>query len=394
MAQHSILIVEDEHTLRRLLEYRLGKQYSVRTAANGEEALERIEEELPNLIISDIMMPKMDGFALQAALQKSQETRAIPFIFLTAKADEASRLKGRRTGVDDYITKPFDIDQLLSRVDRLLERTALFQTQLDAKIGQDFSQKLMPKKLPDVAGYRSFFHSNPREHGGGDIFDWSEPRPGTYFITVGDVMGKGLQAKFYAFSFLGYIRSTLHTMLRTTTSPAEIMTNVNQVLMGDSSLEDTFASLLLLKWEPERNLVTYANAGHCRPVLVGPRGAEIVTYSDLILGLDAGAEFKDTSLVLSPGSALVSYTDGLLEQQMKSGQQLGEDGIINHITGSYGTADPVQGLISGVLDDSEKSEFGDDILLFWLERETARDRQAPRWFSPFGETSDSGRTAG
>ena len=145
MAQHSSLIVEDEHTLRRLLEYRLGKQYDVRTASNGEEAIERVNEELPNLIISDIMMPKMDGFALQAALQERQDTRAIPFIFLTAKADETSLLKGRRTGVDDYITKPFDIDQLLSRVDRLLDRTAMFQNQLDAKIGHDFSQKLMPK---------------------------------------------------------------------------------------------------------------------------------------------------------------------------------------------------------------------------------------------------------
>lgn len=392
MAQHSILIVEDEHTLRRLLEYRLGKQYDVRTASNSEEAIERVNEELPNLIISDIMMPKMDGFALQAALQERQDTRAIPFIFLTAKADETSLLKGRRTGVDDYITKPFDIDQLLSRVDRLLDRTAMFQNQLDAKIGHDFSQKLMPKKLPDVPGYRAWFHTSPREHGGGDIFDWTQPRPGTYFITIGDVMGKGLQAKFYAFSFLGYIRSTLHTMLQTTDSPAELMKRVNQVLMDDPPLEDTFASLLLLRWEPERNLITYANAGHCRPVLIGPRGPEIVTYSDMILGLDEDAEFKDTSIIMQPGSALVSYTDGLLEQNMNSGEQLGEDGVMKAVSGAFGNGHPVDRLISNVLDDSAVREFGDDILLFWLERETSRERErpAPRWFSPFGEGRESG----
>lgn len=393
MSQHTILIVEDEHTLRRLLEYRLGKQYSVRTAANGEEALERIAEEVPRLIISDVMMPKMDGFALQAALQERDETKAVPFIFLTAKADEASRLRGRRTGVDDYITKPFDIDQLLSRVDRLLERTAQFQSQLDAKIGQDFSQKLMPKKMPSASGYRTFFHSAPREHGGGDIFDCTQPRPGVHFITIGDVMGKGLQAKFYAFSFLGYIRSTLHAMLRTTSSPAELMTRVNQVLMDDPPLEDTFASLLLIKWEPERNLVTYANAGHCRPVLLGPRGAEVVSYSDMILGLDAGAEFKDTSLILQPGSALVSYTDGLLEQVMKNGEQLGEEGILQYAQRAQGKADPVQAMIGNVLEESSETRFGDDILMFWLEREASRERQsrgpAPRWFSPFSEGAES-----
>ncbi|MDX1429354.1 MAG: fused response regulator/phosphatase, partial [Rhodothermales bacterium] len=311
MSEHSILVVEDEHTLRRLLEYRLGKLYDVRTAANGEEALELIEDRAPDLIISDIMMPKMDGFALQNAVQSQMETRAIPFIFLTAKADEQSKVKGMRTGVDDYITKPFDIEQLLIRVKRLLERTKVFQTQLDAKIGQDFSQKLMPKKLPEVPNYKLFFHNSPREHGGGDLFDWMEAKPGSYFLTVGDVMGKGLQAKFYAFSFLGYVRSTIHAMLRSTDSPAEIMKRVNQVLMDDPPMEETFASLLLLHWEPEEHRVTYANAGHCRPVLMTPSGSEIVEYSDLILGLDRNADFKDTEITLPEDSALVAYTDGL-----------------------------------------------------------------------------------
>ena len=166
-------------------------------------------------------------------------------------------------------------------------------------------------------------------------------------------MGKGLQAKFYAFSFLGYIRSTLHTMLQTTDSPAELMKRVNQVLMDDPPLEDTFASLLLLRWEPERNLITYANAGHCRPVLIGPRGPEIVTYSDMILGLDEDAEFKDTSIIMQPGSALVSYTDGLLEQNMNSGEQLGEDSVMKAVSGAFGNGHPVDRLISNVLDDSQ-----------------------------------------
>ena len=191
-------------------------------------------------------------------------------------------------------------------------------------------------------------------------------------------------------SFLGYIRSTLHTMLRTTNSPAELMKRVNQVLMDDPPLEDTFASLLLLRWEPERNLVTYANAGHCRPVMIGPRGAEIVPYSDIILGLDPSAEFKDTSLVLQPGSALVSYTDGLLEQQMKTGEQLGEEGVMDAVQHAFGSGQPVEQLIKHVLDGSERREFGDDILLFWLQREAEKaqlhDRPAPRWFSPFGES--------
>jgi CheY-like chemotaxis protein len=415
MAEYSILIVEDEHTLRRLLEYKLGKQFNVRAAENGVEALKLLDEELPDLIISDIMMPKMDGFTLQAAIQEKSETRAIPFIFLTAKADEGSQLKGRRTGVDDYITKPFDIDQLISRVQRLLERTKIFREQLGARIGEDFSKKLMPKSLPSVDGYRTIFYNQPREHGGGDIFDWTESSPGTYFITVGDVMGKGLQAKFYAFSFLGYIRSTLNTMMQSTDSPAELLTRVNKTLIDDPPLADTFASLLVMRWTPAKNELVYTNAGHCRPVVLSDAGSVVAEYSDIILGLDYNAEFTDTTIIMDPGSAVISYTDGILEQVMKTGQQLGEDGIIEHLTAVRSANEPVEDMLHGVLRQSESPTFGDDVLVFWLERLASdlpassdirdadnhdgdsrtpkgrnpeQERSLPRWFSPFRDVAN------
>lgn len=369
MAEHSILVVEDEHTLRRLLEYRLSKQYDVKTAANGEEALSRVSENIPDLIVSDIMMPKMDGFALQTALQGQKNTRAIPFIFLTAKADETSRKKGMRTGVDDYITKPFDIEQLLSRIERLLERTKIYQTQLDAKIGKDFSQKLMPKKLPSVDGYKLYFHNSPREHGGGDLFDWTESSAGSYFFTIGDVMGKGLQAKFYAFSFLSYVRGTLHVALQNEKSPAKLMQRVNQVLMQDELMEETFASLLLFDWNAANHTITYANAGHCRPVLLEGEGARVVAYSDLILGLDPDAEFQDSTISLPPGGSLVVYTDGLMEQRLKNGHQVGEEGILEIATEVRGEDEPVDALLDTILRRSESPEFGDDILVFWIQRE-------------------------
>lgn len=368
MAEHSILVVEDEHTLRRLLEYRLGKQYDVRTAENGEEALQKVEESIPDLIISDIMMPKMDGFALQMKLQEEKDTRAVPFIFLTAKADEQSRMRGMRTGVDDYITKPFDIEQLLSRIERLLERTKLYQTRLDAKIGKDFTQKMMPKKLPSVEGYRLFFHNSPREQGGGDLFDWTESRPGCYFFIIGDVMGKGVRAKIYAFSFLSYVRATLHVMLQGEKSPAKLMKRVNEILMQDEFMEETFASLLLFEWNTIEHTITYANAGHCRPLLIGGDGADLVSYSDIILGLDTEAEFKDTTLTIPPGGSFVAYTDGLIEQRLQTGEMVGEEGILDFSGAVQGAGEPVDRLLEEILRHSEAPEFGDDILVFWMQR--------------------------
>ena len=369
MAKQSILVVEDEKMLRKLLEYRLGKHYEVKTAANGEEALDRMEAYTPDLIISDIMMPKMDGFALQSALQSDKNKRVIPFIFLTARSDEPTRKEGARTGVDDFITKPFDIDQLLSRIDRLLERTKVFQKNLDAEIGEDFSRRLMPKQMPSVPGYRIRFYNQAHDQGGGDLFDWTKTDDGNYFITVGDVMGKGVRAKFYAFSFLSYVRGTLHAMLRESDSPAELLRRVNQMLIEDEVMEETFASLLLINWNPDAHTITYANAGHCRPVLALPNGAEIVAHSDLILGLESGTQFTDTTFDLPPDSALVLYTDGLMEQRLPSGETLGEDGVLEIAAAALEDNEPVRSMLEAALKRSEADEFEDDILAFWLQRE-------------------------
>jgi sigma-B regulation protein RsbU (phosphoserine phosphatase) len=369
MAEHSILVVEDEHTLRRLLEYRLSKHYAVRTAANGEEALTLVHEDVPDLIVSDIMMPKMDGFALQKALQRDKDTRIIPFIFLTAKADESSRLKGLRMGVDDYITKPFDIEQLLTRIERLLERTKLFQSRLDARLGQDFSEKLMPKSAPAIEGYRVCFKNIPREQGGGDLLDWTEVNDGSVLFTVGDVMGKGVQAKFYAFSFLAYVRSMLHGLLTEVASPAALLHRLNRMLMQDDFMQNTFASLLLMRWDVQNDTITYANAGHCRPLLVTPDGVEIATHSDMILGLDQDTSFQDTALPLEAGHAFFAYTDGLMEQKQKDGTMLGEEGVQALAAQAYGTSQPLQTVLDQALAKSDSDTFADDILLVWIEHE-------------------------
>ena len=368
MSDYSILVVEDEQMLRRLLEYRLRKHYDVRTVANGEEALESVASSIPDLIISDIMMPKMDGFALQAALQQRRTTRTIPFIFLTAKADDTSRLKGMRTGVDDYITKPFDLERLLSRIDRLLERTRLFQTQLDGKIGEDFSKRLMPKKMPRVEGYDLSYISQPKEYGGGDLFDWMEPTPGQYFFTIGDVMGKGLQAKFYAFTFQSYIRGTMHAMLGPDMSPADILQNVNTILLEDDVMEDTFASLLLIEWNVHTHRIRFANAGHCRPMLVHESSVDIIPEGDLILGLDINSRYTNHVIDLAPNTGILAYTDGIIEQHNKQGDMLGEDGLKEIILNLDESSSKLEHLLRVVQKQSKDETFEDDILTFWMHR--------------------------
>ena len=125
MAKGRILVVDDEIYIVHILDFSLGMEgYEVITALDGEQALEKARAEKPDLVVLDIMMPRMDGFALLHALKSHPETRVIAFIFLTAKKDQISRLKALRAGVDDYITKPFDLEHLIGRVNALLKRVA------------------------------------------------------------------------------------------------------------------------------------------------------------------------------------------------------------------------------------------------------------------------------
>jgi len=128
MKHNRILIVDDEEDLRRLLETRLSTSgYTVISAANGEEALKQIERLTPDLILLDIMMPGMDGMAIKTELNKRTETMSIPVIFVTARDASADKIAGLKLGVDDYITKPFDANELLARIEATLARRKFYE---------------------------------------------------------------------------------------------------------------------------------------------------------------------------------------------------------------------------------------------------------------------------
>lgn len=117
-----ILAVDDEKHIVRLVQVNLERAgYTVVTANDGKEALEKVAEENPDLVVLDVMMPYMDGFEVLQNLRRSPATRDIPVIMLTAKAQDADVFKGWQSGVDCYLTKPFNPMELLSFVKRIFD---------------------------------------------------------------------------------------------------------------------------------------------------------------------------------------------------------------------------------------------------------------------------------
>ena len=132
-----LLVVDDEPKLLRAIALDLkGEGYDVSTARSGNEALISVAQRLPDLIVSDVRMPGMDGYALARRLRQNQSTALVPIVFLTAKDTTEDRIEGFRTGVDAYLTKPFEPDELLAVIASILSRVERTHTQIARIVGK------------------------------------------------------------------------------------------------------------------------------------------------------------------------------------------------------------------------------------------------------------------
>lgn len=120
----SILVVEDDHALCELLTWNLGAEgYDVRATGDGEEALLMVREQAPDAIVLDWMIENVPGIEVCRRLRKDKETAGIPILMLTARGEEEDRIRGLKTGADDYVTKPFSPRELMARIEALLRRS-------------------------------------------------------------------------------------------------------------------------------------------------------------------------------------------------------------------------------------------------------------------------------
>ena len=136
MAKRLLVVDDDPGLLLAVSDTLRAEGYDVATARRGADALVRVAESLPDLIISDIRMPGMDGYQLVRNLRSNARTRLVPIVFLTAKDETVDRIEGFRTGVDAYITKPFDSEELATIVAAILNRVERTHSDLARMFGE------------------------------------------------------------------------------------------------------------------------------------------------------------------------------------------------------------------------------------------------------------------
>jgi DNA-binding response OmpR family regulator len=338
-----IVVIEDEEGIRNNLAMLLRIEgYEVLKAADGEEGLALVLAEKPDLVLCDVMMPKLDGHGVLTALHANSETAGIPFVFLTAMADKSDFRTGMTLGADDYLTKPFTRDEVLqtvaaqlrkSRVRRsetnALERTgAYLQHEIDR--AQHLVANLVAPHRSQISGLR--YLSQPKEIASGDLL-LAHSRPnGDTVILLGDATGHGLIA---ALATLPVERVFKEGVAGNATLP-ELLGKVNSTLKRLLPTGMYLAAVLIEAQPSARRFVVW-NGGMPSIQFFDPEGGHHgeAPSGNLPLGVLDSPEWGFVQFELSPGSRAYIYSDGLTESHDERGELFGVERLRESIAAHY-----------------------------------------------------------
>jgi sigma-B regulation protein RsbU (phosphoserine phosphatase) len=327
-----ILIVDDTPANLRLLSEMLSERgYRVRAVTSGSLALESVAMLPPQLVLLDIKMPEMDGYAVCRELKSNALTQDIPVIFISALDELEDKVRAFGVGGVDYVTKPFQLEEVLARVRTHLALRRL-QEQLETT-NQRMARELalagavqasfLPSELPRVPGWDVAVTLRPARQTSGDFYDIDVLPNADIVLLMADVVDKGVGAALYMALSWALIGAYA---VQFPGQPAMALTATNRRILADTRSEE-FVSVFYGALNPASGVLTYCNAGHHPPLLVRAKGTatEALTRTGMVLGVTTEESWKQESVELGPGDVLLLYTDGLTDAQNDQGTSFGVD---------------------------------------------------------------------
>jgi serine phosphatase RsbU (regulator of sigma subunit) len=384
----NILIVDDEPFNVDYLEQELEDLgYRTTSAANGQQALDLVQEYPPDMILLDIMMPVMDGFEVLTRLKASESLRDIPVVVISAMSDLESVVKGIDLGADDYLPKPFEPTLLEARLRaglekkrlRDIEKVYLEALERELEIGREIQADFLPREIPQFPGWElsSFFRA-AREVAG-DFYDVFELGNGKLALLLGDVTDKGVGSALFMALFRSLLRSAMmeYSLTRrdegapqpeARLEPAVSLVNSYICQVHGSAM---FATLFFGVLDIDSGELTYINAGHDYPYLLrrGDVLAQLNTTGPAVGAIDL-AGFATRTVRFEPGDALVVYSDGIIDAQDGRGERFEQHRWLALLGESpQGSLKWIDHLTSRVLDFIGEASQYDDISLLTVTRQ-------------------------
>lgn len=330
-SSRDILIVDDTPANLRLLSQMLAERgYRVRPVPDGRLALAAVAAEPPDLILLDIRMPEMDGYEVCGRLKAEADTREIPILFISALDATHDKVRAFTVGGVDYITKPFQIEEVLARVETHLALRDLQRRLQDTnrKMAQELAlagevqASFLPRELPRVPGWQLSATLKPARETSGDFYDLISLPDSRLGILVADVSDKGAGAALYMALSCTLIRTYA---LQFPGQPELVFSATNRRILRDTGA-DQFVTVFYGILDPNQGMLMYANAGHPPPFHVGASEDDIgeLTGTGIPLGVFQDRGWGQEGLQVDPGDTLVFYTDGITEACNAQGELFGE----------------------------------------------------------------------
>jgi len=395
----SILAVDDTAANLQVLAGMLkDRGYKVRPVPSGKLALLAARRDPPDLILLDINMPEMNGYEVCEELKGDEKLKEIPVIFISALTDQLDKVKAFSTGGVDYLTKPFQMEELHARVETHLKLRRL-QIELeetnarlakanglmsgDLKAAAKIQETFLPREVPRVPGTAFAWIHLPCDELGGDglnVIPLGNGKVGVYLL---DVSGQGVASALLSVT-LGRLLSppteASSILIRggdaggasDVTPPAEVAARLNRLFPFESAT-DKFAALVYGILNATTGEFRYVSAGHPGPVHL-PSGADpaILKSEEFPIGL-ADDAYQERSVLLEAGDRLYLYSDAVPAAMNPAGEPFGDARLLEAI--GRGRSEPLQDGVAAIVGEVARwhgfNRFQDDISILAVEVSSA-----------------------
>ena len=379
----TLLVVDDDPDLLRVVKFYLTKQkFTVLTASDGNEALELMNKTPEvELVLSDVMMPGMNGLDLVKAIREKPEWRELPVLLISAEGESQKKVMGLSLGADDFLSKPFNFEELIARVKnhlrlrRLQKEVQLANEELkrkneqfleDLEAARGVQMALLPDQLPQNEAFEVSSRYKPLTQVGGDFFDVvmldDAQKVG---VLIADVCGHGIAAAFIT----AMTKITFRNACFESLEPGEVLTNMNKVLT--SNLQGGFVTAFYAIFDLQTREMRYAGAGHPPLLWHQKASGNIVELESeaTFLGFFHPVDFPQGAVTLASEDRLYFYTDGIYESCDANGEMYGRERFYELLKklAVENLQVTLEKLESGVLDFVGQEALEDDLTLVGFE---------------------------
>lgn len=371
-----VLVVEDTEASRRLIGAFLAAAgiRDVAFAVDGVDGLEKADSFDPDLVILDIMMPRMDGFEVCKRLRANPRFRRLPILVQTALGAPEERTSVFRAGATDLVTKPIHGPELIARVRVHLENRMLVRNledfrervQSELNLAREMQAQLLPSaetiaSLSDRHNFHLQAHFETSSELGGDYWGVRALDDRRVAIFIVDFAGHGVTAAMNTFR--------LHTLIRQfppeNHSPAEYLGLLND-RMVDLLATDQYCTFLYGILDTATDQFTYAAAAAPAPIKGSSAGAALIDSSGLPVGIARGIPYDERVVSFPSGHFLLLYSDALTETQNTAGAVLEESDVAALAVSACTQPDPMAHILDVFRRD--RPVVGDDLTVVWLSR--------------------------